>query len=200
MADREKRPRLTSPIGVACFVHVFKPQAPGENAKSKEPKYKIILVWDPETARGPDMKELKRQCIAAAEAKFGQDARDKIKKGKIKMPWRPASDYGDEGYGFPFDQEGWVFANFSSTQQPGVVNRRAKPIIAENEIYSGMKARVTYAVWAYDREGNKGVTLLLNNVQKIADGDRLSGRPDAEDDFEAVEGEDGSDDEDLDDI
>lgn len=198
--DREKKPRLTSPIGVGCFVHVFKPQLPGEGSKSKEPKYKIILVWDAETFAGPEMKELKRQCVLAAEAKFGKDARDKIKKGKIKMPWRPASDYGDEGYGFPFDQEGWYFANFASTQQPGVVNRKAKPIVNENEIYSGAKFRCTYAVWPYDREGNKGVTLLLNNVQKIADGDRLSGRPDAEDDFEAVEGEGGEDDNDIDDI
>ncbi len=200
MADREKRPRLTSPIGVACFVHVFRPQAPGENAKSKEPKYKIILCWDAETFRGDEMKELKRQCIKAAEAKFGADAREKIKKGKIKMPWRPASDYGDEGYGFPFDQEGWYFANFSSTQQPGIVDRKAKPLAKENDAYSGMKARVTYAVWAYDREGNKGVTLLLNNVQKIADGERLSGRPEAEDDFNPVAGEDGTVDDDDDDL
>ena len=42
------------------------------------------------------------------------------------------------------------------------------------------------------------MTLLLNNVQKIEDGERLSGRPDAEDDFEPVAGEDGADDDDDD--
>ena len=68
------------------------------------------------------------------------------------MPWRDASDYGDEGYGFPFDQEGWKFCSFASTTQPGVVDRRAKPILKDNDVYSGMKARVTYAPWAYDKE------------------------------------------------
>lgn len=200
MADREKKqkPRLYSATGVACFVFLFKPQLPGEGSKQKEPKYKIILVWDKEAQATEDYKEMKRQCVAAAEAKFGADARERIKKGKIKMPWRPASDYGDEGYGFPFDQDGWTFANFASNTQPGVVDRKAKPILKESEVYSGMKARVTYAVWAYEKEGNRGVTLLLNNVQKIEDGERLAGRPDAEDDFEAVEGEDGDDDNDDD--
>lgn len=198
MADREKKPRLYSAIGVACFVFLFKPQQPGEGSKQKEPKYKIILVWDEDAQATEDYKAMKRACVEAAEAKFGKDARDKIKKGKIKMPWRDASDYGDEGYGFPFDQSGWKFANFSSNTQPGVVDRKAKPILKESEVYSGMKARCTYAVWAYDKEGNKGVTLLLNNVQKIEDGERLAGRPDAEDDFEPVDGEDGTDDNDDD--
>ena len=193
--DRERKTqRLYSAVGVACFVFIFKPQQPGEGSKSKEPKYKIILCWDKEAQATEDYKQMKRVCVAAAEARFGADARDRIKKGKIKMPWRPASDYGDEGYGFPFDQDGWTFANFATTTQPGIVDRKARPILKESEVYSGMRARVTYAPWAYDKEGNKGVTLLLNNVQKIAEGERLSGRPDAEDDFEPVEGEDGEDD------
>ena len=54
-------------------------------------------------------------------------------------------------------------------------------------------------MWPYDTDGNKGVTLFLNNVQKVRDGDRLAGRPDAEDDFDAVEGEDGEEEDDLDD-
>lgn len=198
MAEKEKKQRLYSAIGVACFVFLFKPQQPGEGSKSKEPKYKIILVWDEDAQASEDYKQMKRECVKAAEARFGADAREKIKKGKIKMPWRDASDYGDEGYGFPFDQQGWKFANFASNTQPGVVDRKAKPILKEGECYSGMKARCTYAVWAYDKEGNKGVTLLLNNVQKIADGERLAGRPDAEDDFEPVDGEDGTDDNDDD--
>lgn len=191
---REKKPRLTSPPGIGCFVFVLKPQQPGENSKSKEPKYKVVLVWDQDAQESPEYKQLKRACVDAAEQRFGKDAREKIKKGKIKMPWRDASDYGDEGYGFPFDQEGWKFAAFTSTQQPGIVDKRAKPIMKESEIYSGAVYRVTYAVWAYDKEGNKGVTLLLNNIQKIKDGERLAGRPDAEDDFEPVAGEDGTDD------
>lgn len=196
---KEKKPRLHSPIGIACFVHVFKPEQPGEKAKSKDPKYKMMLVIDKSTWKSDEAKALKAACVAAAEAKFGADAKEKIKKGKLKMPWRDASDYGDEGYGFPFDQEGAVMLNFSSREQPGVVDRKAKPLMKESEFYAGCKARVSYGVWAYDTDGNRGVTLFLNNVQKVADGERLAGRPDAEDDFDSVPGEDGADDGDDDD-
>lgn len=201
MATKEKKPRLHSPIGIACFVHVFKPEQPGDNAKSKDPKYKMMLVFDRDTWKSdPAVKQMKLACIAAAEAKFGADAREKIKKGKLKMPWRDASDYGDEGYGFPFDQEGAMMVNFSSKEQPGIVDRKAKPLMSEKDFYAGCKARVSYGVWAYDTDGNRGVTLFLNNVQMIEKGERLAGRPDAEDDFDAVPGEDGVDDDDDDDI
>lgn len=195
---KSERVRRTSPIGIACFVYVFAPQAAREGAKNKDPKYKTVLVFDAETWRGPEAKALRLACLEAATEKFGADAKDKIKKGKINMPWRPGTDYEENG--FPFDQEGCVFINFSSKDAPGVVDRKAKPITDPKQMYSGCKARVTYGVWPYDTDGNKGVTLFLNNIQKVADGDRLAGRPDAADDFEAVEGEDGAEDEDIDDI
>lgn len=200
MAEREKKERLTTAPGIACFVHVFKPEKPSANNKSKEAKYKLVLVWDEEAQADPAYKKMKKVCIAAAKAKFGDDDSTikKIKNRKIRMPWRPASDYGDEGYGYPFDQDGFTFANFASNQQPGIVDRKARAIESEGIFYSGCTARVTYAPWAYDVDGNKGVTLLLNNVQMIKKGDRLAGRPDAEDDFDAVPGEDGEDDDDVD--
>ncbi len=198
MAEKAQRVRRVTPVGIACFVYLFSPQAAREGNKSKEPKYKVILSWDAAAMKSQEMKDLKLACIEAAEEKFGADARDKIKKGKIKMPWRPGTDYEENG--FPFDREGSYFANFSSKEAPGVVNQKAKPITNPKECYSGMKGRVTYGVWAYDTDGNRGVTLFLNNFQKAGDGDRLAGRPDAADDFEAMPGEDGGEDDDLDDI
>jgi len=41
--------------------------------------------------------------------------------------------------------------------------------------------------FAYDRAGNRGISLGLNNIQKLADGERLDGRLKAEDDFEALD-------------
>jgi hypothetical protein len=196
MATKENRPRRTSPIGVATFVYVDKPQIDKEK-KDKEPKYKLVLSVDAEAYAGPEMKALKLACIEAAEEKFGAKAREAIKKGKIKMPWRPGTDYDE--HGFPFDREGSYFMSFSSKDQPGCVDRKAKNIDPKL-IYSGCEVRVTYGVWPYDTDGNKGVTLFLNNVQLVKKGERLAGRPEAKDDFDAMEGEDGTEEEDLDDI
>ena len=186
----EKKKRLVTPEGIACFVHVFEPHAQKrEDGTKGDPKYSVLLVFPSKEA----IKELRRECMAAATAKFGEEKwRALLKKGKFRFPWRPATDYDE--YGPPFDDENAVFCIFSSKDQPDVVDRRAKPVMKQKEIYSGMKARVSYGVWPYDTNGNKGVTLFLNNLQKTDDGEKLAGRSSGEDDFEPVEGEDGSDD------
>jgi hypothetical protein len=200
MADTKERKSIQSPVGTATFVHLFEPFAfkATKTRAAKDAQYSVLLVFDAAASKSPEMRNLKLACIAAAEAKFGADARDKIRKGKIAMPWRDASDY--EEYGEPFSDPGATMINFKSNTQPGIVDRKAAPIMDRKAIYSGCKMRVSFGVWPYDTDGSKGVTLLLNNVQKAADGKRLSGAPDAEDEFDAIDGDDGSDDGDEDDL
>jgi hypothetical protein len=196
MAEKKERKSLLSPVGIATFVHLWEPHAfkATANRPAKDPAYSVLLVFDAKTAKSPEMRALKVACIEAAEAKFGADARDKIKKGKIAMPWRDASDY--EEYGEPFTEDGAVMINFKSNTAPGIVNKRAQSIMDRKEIYSGCKLRVSFGVWPYDTDGSKGVTLLLNNVQKAGDGPKLAGRADAEEEFESLAGDDDSDDDD----
>lgn len=200
MADTKERKSLQSPIGIATFVHLFEPFAfkATKTRAAKEPQYSVLLVFDADTAKSPEMRALKLACIEAAEAKFGADARLKIKRGKIAMPWRDAAEY--EEYGEPFTDEGSVMINFKSNTPPGIVDRRATPIMDRKAVYSGCKMRASFGVWPYDTDGSRGVTLLLNNVQKAGDGKRLAGRPDAEDEFDAIGGDDGSDGDDDDDL
>ena len=56
-----------------------------------------------------------------------------------------------------------------------------------SQIYSGCIVRASLNAFAYDRAGNRGISLGLNNIQKLADGERLDGRLKAEDDFEALD-------------
>ena len=44
--------------------------------------------------------------------------------------------------------------------------------------------------FSYNSNGNRGVAAGLGNIQKLKDGEALSSRTNAEDDFEAVEDED----------
>jgi len=201
MADKKERKSLQSPIGTATFVHLFKPFAfPATKSKpAKDPQYSVLLVFDKDAAKSPEMKALKLACIEAAEAKFGVDkTRERIKSGKIAMPWRLASDYDE--YGAPFDVEGAVMINFKSNTAPGIVDRRAQPIMKESEIYAGCKMRVSFGVWPYDTDGSKGVTLLLNNCQKTGDGPKLAGRLDAEEEFDSIDGDDEDEGDDDDEI
>ena len=196
-SKKRERVSLQSPVGRATFVYIWEPHKwEDDDNSSREPKYSIMLVFDSE--QHAELKALRLACIRTAKERFGENAQDMIKRGKLAMPWRDAGEYAD--YGEPFE-DGKIMIKFQTTNAPGVVGPNARPVVKHEEIYSGMRARVTYAPWAYDTKGNKGVTLLLNNVQKTADDTRLSGRAAAEDEFEAVEGGDADEyDDDEDDV
>jgi hypothetical protein len=188
--------KVISPVGRAAFVHVFEPHA---FEAGKEPNYSLILAFPEET----DLDELKKTCTKAAVAKFPppDKVKDKVRaaiKGgdydevfellKLRAPWRDGADYAD--YGEPF-VAGSTFITIKTKQAPGVVDERAKPIMNQMDFYAGCQARASFLCWAYDSMGNKGVTLLLNNVQKCGDGERLSGRQSAEQEFEPIKGAKG---------
>jgi hypothetical protein len=118
-----------------------------------------------------------------------------LKAGKIRLPFR--TDGEEKGYG-----EGSTFINVKSKQAPGIVSRYAgadgKPLAIKDpaEIYAGAKVRASLRAFAYDNNGNKGVSFALNNVQKLGEGARIDGRLKAEDEFTA----EASEASDLDDI
>lgn len=175
--------KVITPIGRVAFPHLFEPHA---FEAGKEPNFSLLLVFPANT----DLKEVKQACLRAAIKKFGD--KDKVqtmvKKGQFRWPWRDGGEYSD--YGDPF-VEGSTFLTIKSKQAPGVVNERAKPIMNQMDFYAGCMARASMLCWGYDSMGNKGVTLLLNNVQKTGDGEKLSGRQRAEDEFEPVVGSKG---------
>jgi hypothetical protein len=170
--------KVITPEGRVAFPHVWEPHA---FQAGQEPNYSLILVF-PE---GTDIMELKKACGRAAVKKFGDKARGMMKAGQLRMPWRDGSEYSE--YGEPF-VDGAIFVTAKSKQAPGVVNERAKPIMNQMDFYAGCMGRASVYCHAYDTMGNKGVTLLLNNVQKTGDGERMSGRQRAEDEFEPVKG------------
>lgn len=85
------------------------------------------------------------------------------------------------------EYKGCYFINCNSNQKPGVVDAQLNPILDKGEVYSGCYGRVSINLYAFNVDGNKGIASGLNNLQKMADGDALSGRSRAEDDFTAVE-------------
>lgn len=161
------------------FPAVFKPKA----FKDQEAKYSLVMLFDKKT----DLKELKRAATNAMLEKW-PEAKDpeRRKKLKLKMPFRDGDEKEDtQGY------KGTIFVSASSKTKPGLVNQRREAIITEevgvDGFYAGCFARSTLIAFAYDQMGNKGVSFSLQNVQKLRDGDSLSGRKKAEDEFDEVQ-------------
>ena len=133
---------------------------------------------------GADLAELERVAEAVGREKWGAKYDALLKTGKIRSPFR--LDGEEKGY-----PAGSVFVNIKSKQAPGIVSiypgpdGKPKKITDPAELYAGCYARASVRAFAYDTQGNKGVSFALNNLQKMGDGERLDGRSRAEDEFEA---------------
>ena len=79
----------------------------------------------------------------------------------------------------------WVI-RAKSKNRPEVVDKNVKAIIDPAEIYAGCYCRASIDLWAYDSQGTSGVSVMLRNVQKLREGDRLGGGSTADQDFDPV--------------
>ena len=104
----------------------------------------------------------------------------------LKTPIRDgdAERPGDEAYANRF------FLNAHANSKPGIVQITQRepelilePITDPDEIYSGMKAKVSLSFFGYNNSGNKGIGVSINNVLKVGDGPRLGGKASAAEDF-----------------
>ena len=160
---------IMTPEFRVSFPAVFKPRSATNDGDAGTPKYGITMLF----AKNADLSKLKAAAQAAAKEKWG----DKIPKN-LRSPFRDQGEKELEGY-----VEGCVFITATSLQKPGLVDRNREDIIDETEFYAGCYARATVRAFAYDKKGNKGVAFGLNNIQKLRDGEPLSGRTRAQDDF-----------------
>lgn len=154
------------------YVHVFEPTKMDEDSKAK---YNVSILIDKKDKKS--IAKVKNAIKAAAEAgkaKLG----GKIPKN-LKTPLRDGDEDrpDDEAY------EGKYFINASSIRKPGVVDSDLNEIIDREEFYSGCHGRVCLNFYTFNVGVNKGVAAGLEHLQKLKDGEPLSGEPSAEDVF-----------------
>ena len=168
------------------YVHVFEPFS---NNPDQEAKYSCVLLI-------PKSDKVTLKKLLAAQQAALENGKAKTFNGTIPKNWKNTLHDGDEDADLERnpEYEGCMFMSVSSKTKPGVVDRDLNPILDSTEVYSGCYARVSINAFAFNTQGNKGVSFGLNHIQKMADGDFLGGRSRAEDDFEALgDDEDASD-------
>lgn len=163
------------------FVNVFEAKAFGEG---QTPKYSVMLLI-PKSDVGT-IDRMKKAIDAAAQkavsTKFG---------GRLPAVLKTTLKDADKDT----DQDGMLFAekwdytkghyilNVSSKNQPQIVDAQLNPIINPVEFYSGCYGRASINFFAYNNQGNKGISAGLNNLQKLEDGEPLGSITTAEQDF-----------------
>lgn len=154
-----------TPRGRVSFANVFKPKL---NTLNNKLEYTMDLLF-PKTQ---DISSLKNEIRRVIADKWP----DKDMTGKLKLPIKDGDSLKSNGNAYPPEYHGHVFVTFKSEIQPGLVDAQRQPIISPNEFYSGCFAVVHYRAFAYDHTANKGVSLGLNNIQKVAEGESFGAR------------------------
>lgn len=156
------------------YVNIFTPTAMNDG---EEPKYNLcVLIPKTDTVTLDKIKKAIEAAKVEGKAKLA-DKNGRI-PANLKLPLRD----GDEERPDDPACEGMYFINCSSKRKPGIVDLNLDPILDKEEVYSGCYGRVSINFYAFN-VSSKGIAAGLNNVQKLADGERLSGGASAEEDF-----------------
>ncbi len=160
-------------------------------------RFSYANIWEPKSINGSEAKysvsliipKSDKKTIAdinAAIEAAKQDGKGKFGgkiPGNLKLPLRDGDidRADDEAYANSY------FINANSKDRPGIVDKAVKPILDQDDVYSGCYGRASIVFYAFNSNGNRGIACGLQNLQKLAEGEALSGRAKAEDDFDSFE-------------
>lgn len=172
MANQNEATKVVTGVVRLSYANVWEPVS----IKGGTPKFSVSLIIPKDDEKA----------LAAINAAIDAAIQDGVSKfgGKIpnraalKLPLRDGDiERDDEAY------TGSYFVNANSTTAPQIVDRAVQPILDRGEVYSGCYARVSINFYAFNTNGNRGVACGLGNIQKVKDGDPLSGKSSAVADF-----------------
>lgn len=172
MANNVKPTNIVTGKVRLSYAHVWEPAS----VNGGEAKYSTAILIPKEDAA--TLGKIEKAVQAAVELGRTGKWGGKVPKN-LKLPLRDGDEErpDDEVYA------GCMFVNANSNTAPQIVDRALNRILDKSEVYSGCYARVSLSFYAFDVNGNRGVACGLGNIQKVADGEPLSGRSSAEDDF-----------------
>jgi hypothetical protein len=154
------------------YVKVFEPKAIVDGG---DPKYSVCLLIPKSD------KATLKTIDAALDAAIAKGKADTWKK-KVPRDAKSILRDGDVEREDSEEYEGMMFINAysASKDKPGVVgtqrDAQGKLLpIGPDEFYSGCIGRASFNFYPYNAAGNIGVACGLLNLQKISDGDKLSG-------------------------
>jgi hypothetical protein len=185
-AAKTKSGNIILPRGRMMYPYFYKPSMPQGETDEEKARFQCTVIFP----AGVNLDALAEEVEARAVDKWGSDYK---KKFKVKKPFLKTEDYpkmGELAEKFP------IFVRCNSKERPQVVRGDMSNVDEAKgveEVYPGRWARVSVRPWAYDHPtGGKGISLGLQNVQLLEHDDRLAGgRPQAQDEFEAIGGEAG---------
>lgn len=158
------------------YANVWEPKS----INGSNPKYSVsLIIPKSDTVTVNRIKAAIEAAYTEGQSKLKGNGRSVPALSAIKNPLRDGDleRPGDEAYADAY------FINANSPNAPGIVDADRQPILERSEVYSGVYGRASINFYAFNSNGNRGIAVGLNNLQKIRDGEPLGGKSRAEDDF-----------------
>jgi hypothetical protein len=181
-----------TPPGRVSFPELYQPKAAAPGAT---PKFSLLLMFKLDEMSDEDkakLQAMKKAANDACVAEFGVGIGEEYRGEVIQSPFKKSEKKPD------YMPPGYVYVRLSGKRRPAVLDQAKNPIPEhapdEKAIYGGCWAHVSYGVYTYDMNGNRGVAFGLNKIQKLRDDEKFGGGD--EDEFEDVSG--GSSDDEFD--
>jgi hypothetical protein len=173
--------QLSTSAVIRCrfsYLHVFTPSA----RDGEEPKFSAVGLI-------PKTDEKTINLIKAAmwnafeQGKKTHGLTDAMRQAPRFWPLRD----GDKDRADKPEFAGCIFLNTKSRNRPQVVDVNRQPILDEHDIYSGCYGYLSVNFYPFNKNGNRGIAVGLNNIMKVKDGDYLGGRSSAAADFAGMD-------------
>lgn len=151
------------------------------------PKYSVsLIIPKSDTATVNKVKTAIQAAYDEGQSKLKGNSRNVPSLSLIKTPLRDGDLERPEDPTYA----NCYFINANSPTKPGIVDAACNEIIERSEVYSGVYGRASINFYAFNSNGNKGIAVGLNNLQKIRDGEPLGGKSRAADDFATEDDDD----------
>ena len=174
--NRENTKVITGPGTRFSYCSVWAPRS----ANGRKPRYGVCLLipkTDQETVE-KIRAAIQRAYVDGAEVLKNEDG-SLPPIASLKMPMRDGDGERPEDPAY----KGQWYLNATSVQPPEVVDDQVRAIFNRASFYSGCYGRASIYFYAYRNEETRGIACGLNHVQKLRDGEALTNRTSAVEDF-----------------
>jgi len=188
-----KRPEMAIVKGILSYPHLFEKHSMMDSAgnPSGTPAYACSVVFSKSDTKTLEaLKAAVKVAVQKGKEKFGwTDAN--VQNKKFNNPIHDGDEDKLDSKDYETMYKGKYYINCRNTRdEPQVVDINRNPIQEERDIYAGCLVRVSVSAFPFEKNGNRGISLGLHNVQKLADGEHLGGgSTSAYDDFDEVDEE-----------
>jgi hypothetical protein len=151
--------QVRTPTGILSYPHLFKPRPVNEGG---EPRYSLVLIFDEAAQQSKEFKALRDLANKKAVEFFGDRLKAPGFAQRLRKPFRACAEKaGTAGY----DVKNGVFISAWSKEAPRVVGPDTHDITVPGDVFPGQRARIDVSAFAYDTNGNVGVSFGLQQVQ-----------------------------------